>query len=248
MAAARFRLLFSTMSIELRESGFREWHDNFEKVPAVGMESNRVDECLAHYHRHGFRGLFGNPSFGFTQDNLDFLADATNARWLWFWDVSLRHVDAIYELTDLEYVGINPQRPGIDFSRFRALRTVINHWIKADAGLKQSTTTEYHLWHYKPKSRSFEGLEIPAGVERLELYWATPATLVGLPVMTKLRVLQLHRCRNLHDLSALPHIAPNLQELLTTTSSKIDATAGVLDHPKLKKAIIDGKFVVGQGG
>ncbi len=233
------------MSIELKESGFYEWHDNLGKGPGVGVESHRIDECLAHYHRHGFRGLFGHPSFGFTQDNLDFLAHATNARWLWFWDISLRNVDPIYELTGLEYLGIHPKRPGIDFSRFKSLSTVINHWIKADRGISASTITEYHLWHYKPTSKSFAGLEIPAGVERLELYWANPMTLAGLPVKRNLKVLEIHRCRNLEDLSELPRIAPNLEKLLTTTSSKIDATEGVLNHPKLKEALIDGKCVVG---
>ncbi len=236
------------MSIELREFGFREWHDHVDGVPAVGVESVRIDECLAHYRQQGFRGLFGNPSFGFTQDNLDFLANATNAKWLWFWDVSLRNIDPIYELTELEYLGINPQRPGIDFSRLETLRTVVNDWIKADRGISASTITEYHLWHYKPTSKSFEGLEVPAGVQRLELYWANPVTLAGLPVMKRLRVLQIHRCRNLQDLSDLPRIAPNLRELVATTSSKMDATAGVLDHPNLEQALIDGTFVIGNGG
>lgn len=233
------------MSIELRESGFREWHDHIDGVPAIGVESDRIDECLVHYHRHKFRGLFGHPSFGFTHDNLDFLSRATNVKWLWFWDISLRNVEPIYELTDLEYFGINPKRPGIDFSRLPTLQTVINHWIKADRGISVSTITKYNLWHYKPTSKSFEGLELPAGVERLELYWANPATLAGLPVLKNLKVLEIHRCRNLQDLSDLPRIAPNLQKLLTTTSSKIEATNGVLDHPKLKEALFDGKFVVG---
>lgn len=236
------------MSIELTASGFREWHDHIKGVPGVGVESERIDECLAHYHRHGFRGLFGHPSFGFHQDNLDFLARATNAQWLWFWDIALRHVDPLYELTGLESLGINPKRPGIDFSRFQALRTVINEWNRADRGISASTITEYHLWHYKPASKTFDGLELPAGVQRLELYWANPTALAGLPVMKQLQVLQIHRCRNLQDLSALPRIAPNLQELLTTTSSKLDATAGVLDHPSLKKALVDGKDVIGNGG
>lgn len=236
------------MSIELKDSGFYEWQDNIEGVPAMGVETDRIDECLAHYHRQGYRGLFGHPSFGFTQDNLDFLSRATNAKWLWFFDISLRNVEPIYELKELEYVGINPKRPGIDFSRLRSLRTAINEWVKADTGITASTITEYHLWHYKPTSKSFAGLEIPAGVRRLELYWANPASLSGLPVLTQLKVLQIHRCRNLHDLSALPLIAPNLRELLTTNSSKLDATAGVLDHPTLKQALIDGKFVVGNEG
>lgn len=232
------------MSIELRESGFREWHDHIEGVPAVGVESDRIDECLTHYQRHGFQGLFGCPWFGFKQDNLDFLAGATNAKWLWFWDISLRNVDSIYDLTDLEYLGINPKGPGIDFSRLQKLRTVVNDWIKADRGIWASTITEYHLWHYKPKTKSFEGLEVPAVVQRLELNWANPATLAGLPILNELKVLEIHRCRNLQDLSDLPRIAPNLRELVATTSSKIQATAGVLDHPCLKQVWIDYKSVV----
>jgi hypothetical protein len=236
------------MSIQLAKSEFREWNDHVDGIPSLGVETARLDECVAYYYERGFRGLFGHPSFGFDQDNLDFLAHTSNAKWLWFWDVSLRNVDAVYELSELEYIGINPKRPGIEFSRFPALRTAINHWIKADTGITESTITTYHLWHFKPTSKSFEGLEIPSGVTHLELYWANPASLAGLPVMRKLKTLEIHRCRNLEDLSLLPRVAPNLQKLLATTSSRIDATAGVVGHPKLKTALIDGKFVVGDGG
>ena len=236
------------MSIELEASGFYEWHEPLNPVPSLGIQTARLDDCIAHYHAQGFRGLFGHPEFGFRQDNLDFLSRTANATFLWFWDVSLRNVDGVYGLTGLEYVGINPKRPGIDFSRFPALRTAINHWIKADTGIRESTITKYHIWHFKPRTKSFAELEIPHGVTELHLYWANPATLDGLPMMKKLKKLQIHRCRNLRDLSALPRIAPNLHALLATTSSKIDATAGVLDHPKLKTALIDGRFVVGRGG
>lgn len=236
------------MSIELSESGFYEWHDYLHRVPGLGVDSKRLDECVAYYHEHGFGGLFGHPTFGFTQDNLDFLTRTKSVKWLWFWDIALRNIDALYELTELNHVGINPKRPGIDFSRLPALKSVVNHWIKSDSGISASSITEYYHWHYKPTSKSFDGLEMPGGVKQLHLYWANPASLDGLPVMKKLKTLELHRCRNLKDLSALPRIAPNLQNLLTTTSSKLDATSGVLDHPKLKMALIDGKFAVGGSG
>ena len=87
------------MSIELKESGFREWHDHLDGIPSVGVETARLDECTAYYHDQGFRGLFGNPGFGFEQDNLDFLARTKNAKWLWFWDIGLKNIDAIYELS-----------------------------------------------------------------------------------------------------------------------------------------------------
>lgn len=243
--SARDQNWWVTVSIELKESGFHEWHDYIADAPGLGVNSARVEECLARYRQQQFQGLFGCPSFGFSQQDMDFLTEAPDVRWLWFWDVSLRNIDPIYGLTKLEHLGINPKRPGIDFSRLRALQTVVNHWIKADTGITDSSITQYNLWHYKPATKSFQGLQIPAGVRRLELYWANPATLEGLPVLRNLEVLQFHRCRNLQDLSALPRIAPNLQTLLTTTSSKIDATAGVQDHPTLKTALISGNLVVG---
>ncbi len=236
------------MPIELTASGFREWRDRDPDLPGVGIETARLDDCIDYYHRGKFRGVFGTPSYGFDQDNLDFLARVKNARWIWFWDVSLKNVEALYELSELEDFGVHPKRPGIDFSRFPVLNTVVNHWIKADFGLVQSNIKNYHLWHYKPTTKSFSGLEIPLGTRHLDLTWANPSSLAGLPILKKLKRLEFHRCRNLSDLSLLPEIAPNLETLLTTTSSKIDATAGVLDHPKLKTALISGKFVVGNGG
>jgi len=233
------------MIIQEAATGFHVWRDNLYNGPAVGVKSDKVEACMAYYRQGNFVGLFGCPSFGFHQDNLDFLTQATDAQWLWFWDVKLKNIDALYQLDRVDYLGINPKRPGIDFSKLPSLKSVTNHWIKKDCGIAQSKIQEYNLWHYKPTSKSFEDLEIPSGVKRLELTWANPASLEGLPVMKKLKVLQIHRSRNLADLSALPRIAPNLEELLTTTSSKIDATVGVLDHPKLKMALIDGNFVLG---
>ena len=232
------------MSIELKPSGFHEWGDPPEG--SLGIDSARIEECVAYFKTQGFRGLFGSPTFGFDQEDLDFLARTPEATHLWFWNVALTNLDALYDLAGLESVGINPKRPGIDFSRFPALRSAVNHWNRKDTGIAASTITKYDLWHFKPRSKTFEGLEIPSGVTELQLFWANPDTLKDLPVMKKLKVLQIHRCRNLQDLSDLPRIAPHLRELLTTTSSKIDATDGVLDHPRLKKALIDGTFVVGE--
>jgi hypothetical protein len=231
------------MSIKLETSGFYEWDEKPKAM--LGVDTARLDECIEYYHAGGFCGWFGHSRFGFNQDNLDFLSRTADAKRLWFWDVALRNIDGVYALAELDFVGIHPKRPGIDYSRFPVLRHAHNHWNKSDTGLSASTITEYHLWHYKPTSKSFEGLEIPLGVTHLDLCWANPASLVGLPVLRKLKSLEIHRCRNLKDLSLLPRVAPNLLELLTTTSAKIDATAGVLDHPKLKAALISGKFVLG---
>lgn len=234
------------MAIELRSSGFYEWGD--PPKARLGADSARLDECIAYYHSADFVGWFGTGTFGFDQDNLDFLTQTPEAKNLWFWDVNLRDIDGVYALTELDSVGIHPKRPGIEFTKFPCLRQVVNHWNKRDTGISESTITTYDLWHYKPRSKSFEGLEIPLGVKQLQLTWVNPASLAGLPVLKKLKELQIHRCRNLTDLSELPRIAPNLRKLLTTTSSKLDVTSGVTDHPKLEMALIDGNWVVGESG
>jgi hypothetical protein len=235
------------MSIERKPSGFHEWdaEPRLKRPHCIGIDSKRVADCLARYNACGARGLFGHPSFGFAQDNLDFLALANpKPSWLWFWDVDLRDVSGIYALEELDYFGINPQRPGIDFSRFDRLDMVINHWIKADTGLEAASIRAYHLWYFKPRSKSFAEAAIPRSVEQLSFTWANPLSLEGLPVLPRLTRLEIHRCRNLADLAELPRIAPNLQHFLATTAKKLIPTAGIVDHPRLKTARIDGKEIL----
>jgi hypothetical protein len=236
------------MPIALETSGFYECYSPLNPAPSLGVDSTRLDEVIAYYHEKPFRGLFGHKSFGFDQSNLDFLARTSNATYLWLWDVTLDNIDGIYSLTQLAYTGIHPKRPGIDFSRLPALRTVVNHWIKADTGISSSAIVEYNLWHYKPRSKSFDGLEIPSGVGKLELNWVNPATLAGLPKLENLKRLEIHYCRNLCDLSTLPDIAPNLQSISVFSSKRVEPTAGLLDHPSLQSAYINGKVILDKSG
>lgn len=239
------------MSIERKPSGFYEWdaEPQLGRPRSLGIESGRVAACMTRYHEADFSGLFGSPSFGFHEENLDFLLLARRKpAWLWFWEVELKDIEALYSLTELDEFGIHPRRPGIDFSRFRRFGSVVNHWLAQDTGIANAAIRNYYLWHFKPRSKSFADVEIPLAVERLELYWANPSSLLGLPVLDRLTELQIHRCRNLADLSALPHIAPNLRHLLATSSSRLVPVAGVLDHPKLETARIDGKELLAPKG
>lgn len=197
---------------------------------------------MTRYNEAGFCALFGSPHFGFHEENLDFLHQVKHKpTWLWFWDVEMKNIEALYEMEELDQFGINPKRPGIDFSRFRRLGVVVNHWCKKDTGIGNAPIERYDLWHCNPRSKSFADVQIPLVVERLELNWANPSSLSELPVLEKLTELQIHRCKNIADLSALPHVAPNLQCLLATTSPRLVHKAGVLDHPKLKTARINGR-------
>ncbi len=232
------------MSIELGKGGFFEWHDHLELGPGVGINSSRIDEYVAYFHRHQFVGIFGHNSFGFTHGDLDFLSQTCSAKWLWIWDASLDDVDGIYCLDALEYCGINDKRPGIDFSRLPSLKTVRNHWNAKDCGLSQSTIELYVLWHVKPRSKSFHGTEFPADVRQLEFNWANPTSLSGLPVMADLQTLKFHYCRNLDDLSELIRVAPNLKHLTMSQCPQVDLSAGIFEHPTLQSAYINEQVVL----
>jgi peptidyl-dipeptidase Dcp len=100
------------------------------------------------------------------------------------------------------------------------------------------------LWYFKPRSKHFEGLELPPDVESLEINWANPSTLAGLRELPRLRHLEIHRCRNLTSLGELPRIAPNLERLVITTSGRLTDHAALAALPRLRLARHDGRELV----
>ena len=214
-------------------------------TPSIGIESDQLDACIAHARREPFDGVFGSPSFDFHEDNLDFLRKLPRLRQVWFWDCELSSVDALYTLEDLEYCGVMAKRPGIDYSRFPRLHTVVAHWNPKDSGLESSQIRKFYYWHYKPRTKSFEGVSFPPETEELKLNWVNPRSLDGLRPMQKLRELGIHRSRNMEDLSLLPIIAPQLKKLIVTSSKRVTDFTGIEDHPNIELAIIDGTRIKG---
>ena len=232
------------MSIQMGPAGFYEWPDNPLLPRGLGMQSSRLDDCENYFQSGSFAGVFGHPGYGFTETTLDCLSRFNAAEWLWIWDANLKNCDGIQALQSMTYCGVTGKRTGIDFSQLPALRTVINHWYPKDTGLNQSAIENYTLWHYKPRTKSFDGLQIPEHVKKLEMNWVNPESLLGLPVMPDLERLEFYYCRNLRVLSDLPRIAPNLKYFAVTSCTKTDATSGLTQHPNLEFAYINDKVVV----
>lgn len=230
-----------------REGEFLWTHD-FGIASAIGIESARLDACVAEARSRGVRGVFGHPGFGFTQDDLDFLARLPDVVQVWFWDVTLTSIDGLYALGGLRYFGVSPKRPGIDFSRFPSLETMV--WVHEprDHGVEGALSVRsLDLWHYKPRTKHFGGLALPPNLEELSLNWANPATLAGMPALPRLRKLEIHRCRNLTTLDELPRIAPGLEELIVTTSGRLQDCTALAAMPGLRVAINDGRDVRADG-
>jgi hypothetical protein len=225
-----------------REGNFLVTHD-LGITSSVGIESERLSECIK--EARSFQGVFGSPSFGFRQRDFEFLRDLRHLRQVWFWDCEFASIDGIYALQDLEYCGVMEKRPGIDYSRFPRLKTVVSRWNTNDTGIDTSTIRKFYFWHYKPRSKSFEGALFPPEVEELELNWVNPSSLTGVSPLPKLRELGIHRSRNMEDLSMLPVVAPNLKKLIVTSSKRVTHFEGIEDHPSIELAIIDGKRIKG---
>jgi hypothetical protein len=236
-----------TRSVDIhREGDYYVWSD-LQKRLLCGIDSTCLDACVEEANRRKAYGVFGSPTFGFREDNLDFLAKLSRIGSIWFWDVDLQDISGLYELSELRSFGVHTKRPAVDFSRLMKLDSVVWFYNAKDSGVstlrKVSTMS---VRHFKPSHKSFKSLELPPGVEELELAFANPLSLSGLPVLPKLKYLQIHRCRNLETIETLPQIAPNLERLLVATSGRVSVAADVLKQlPKLQRAYVNGKLLFG---
>lgn len=213
---------------------------------SIGIESARIDECVRHAIETKADGVFGSPYFGFEQSDLNFLSNLPDLAAIWFTDIALDNVAGIYHLDNLLHFRVHPKRPGIDFSRLPSIEELIWIYNNKDTGIGALRNTRlFHIWHFNPKSKAFENMCFPKRVEELEITWANPATLSGIPKLPDLKRLGIHYCRNLESLSELPRIAPALQHLVVSKCKRVTDGEDVVElMPNLQHAHVQGKLLV----
>ena len=192
-------------------------------VHSLGIESVQMGDCIAEINRRGIRGIFGCPVFGFQESNLDFLERIHEMKQVWFWEVDLNDISGLYSQKTLEYFGMSPKRPAIDFSSFTRLRDIVWHPIKHDSGIEKLKWLErLDVWRYKTKDMSFSELQLPESLRKLEFNWCNQDSISALPALPNLEELQFHYCRNLRSLSGLRASAPNLKKLVVTRCANLE--------------------------
>jgi len=229
-----------------REGSFFVSQDLTE-VPSLGIESEKLDACIREAKLHPYKSVFGSPVFGFLEESLDALNELPHLEFVWFWDIALKNIEGIYALSTLKSFGVHTKRPAIDFSRLPSLRQLVWTYKPTDTGIHSLQLKRLHIWHYAPKSNSFAGLQVPDTVEELQINWANPSTLEGLPAIPGLRRLEIHRCRNLENLAILPKLFPNLEHLVIDACGRIGSGEGarvVTSIPTLKHAYVKDKKLV----
>lgn len=217
-------------------------------VPSLGIESAMLRECIEEIHTQRFKAVFGSPPFGFKETTLDFLNEMKDLESVWFWDVDLKNIDALYGLSSLTHFGVHDKRPAMDFARLPLLQNMT--WIhkEKDEGVSRLKNLKFlHIWHYRPKSKNFADLLLPDELFELQLNWANPATLEGLKPIASLRRLEIHRCRNLNSLARIPQLFPQLEHLVVNACGQISSAESsymVSQLPGLKHAYVQDRKLV----
>jgi hypothetical protein len=215
--------------------------------PSLGLESAKLAACIREARIRSYKSVFGSPDFGFSEKSLDALTDLPKLESVWFWDIHLESIEALYGLPTLKSFGVHPKRPPVDFARLQSLRQVVWHYKPTDTGLDSLKLRALHIWHYSPKGKSFAGLQLPDTLVELQINWANPGNLEGLPALPSLRRLEIHRCRNLESLAVLPSLFPKLEHLVVAACGRLGANEGVrlaAAIPTLKHAYVKDRKVV----
>lgn len=215
---------------------------------SLGVESYRLEACVQEALQTRIPGLHGCPGLGFGEDNLNFLARLPHLEKIWFYDVDLRDVDAVYSLEKIRSFGIHPKRPAIDFSRIKSLRALTWTYKKQDRGLHELCNLEWlDLWHFSPKEKTFDLLNLPGKLVTMSINWANPSSLSGLGENANLKRLEFQRCRNLEDVSSIPSLFPNLEHLGISACGRVQVEACremIKSMPNLKFAVVQDKVLV----
>ena len=208
----------------------------------LGLESSQLDDCIEEISRSRLTSVFGSPSFGFHESDLNALARVPHVNAVWFWDVALKNVDGLYALDDLMEFGVHPKRPAIDFSKLPGLRRVVWEYKRQDTGMGSLEGLEaLHSWRYRDASRTLCNLALPSNLVELEINWANVETLDGLPSLPNLRRLEIHRCRNLRSLGAIDKLLPGLEHLVIAACGRVEDQEGpriVRQLARLKHAYV----------
>lgn len=206
-----------------------------------------LDACAEEIRNRKLKGAFGSSVFGFQEATLDALHDLPELEAVWFWDVELNNIDALYELAGLQFFGVHPKRPAIDFSRFPLLRDLIWTHKPKDTGIRSLKSLDrIHVWHYAPKTKSFAELQLPEQLTELQIIWANPNSLEGLSSIPTLRRLEIHHCRNLESLAPIPQLFPMLEHLVVSACGRVADDEGerlVAQLPSIKHAFVKNRKV-----
>lgn len=234
------------MAIE-QKNGFLV-QDSVAHVPCVYLETKRLQECLSFVRAAAYLGVAGTPGYGFAESTLDSLLELPPLEAVWFTDINLKDISALYRHSGLRFFGVHERRPPIDFARFPELNTAVWVYSQRDSGLRLlQKLKQLDLWRLTKAKRL---LELPDSLESLTLNWPKIAGLRELPSLPNLRTLEINRARSLVSLDGIDQVSPGLEKLVVTGAPHLETpTKGWLRErlPRVAHASLQGNLVISRG-
>ncbi|MCA9315550.1 MAG: hypothetical protein KDB73_08660 [Planctomycetes bacterium] len=214
---------------------------------ALGIESERVQECLDHFLASDYSRLFISRNFGYVGRDLDFLKQlASKVQSIWAWDLKLDSIDGLYACQGLQSLGLNESnRPGIDFSRLPQLEHLYLGWHGNDRHLAdQAALVKLHLSEVNPASRSLGDVELPSRCTGAVKFRATNVTsLKGVGGLQGVRRFELNVGSHLIALDGIEQIGGCLERVVVGQCPRLRDLGALRRLPKLMSATINGNAV-----
>lgn len=207
--------------ITIREDGFYQVTDHAH-VPCVGIETDRLSDCIEGFSRNEFKGVYCSPYHRFSSSDLAFLSDLPWIEAVLLSDTNLADITGLYRLKNLKYLRGNAKRPPIDFSKLSSLKTLVIEPVSLDKGIESLSQLEkLHLRNYRPRTKDFSLLNIPKTVTNLQLDWVSFNSLEALPDLPNLKYLTIIHCKNLTDLNIQLDRFPLLEHIEVNSCIKL---------------------------
>ncbi|WP_161890889.1 hypothetical protein [Pontibacter russatus] len=207
---------------------------------SLGIVTDKLEKCISKYQQENFDGIFGNPTFGFRNADFDFVKDFKDAKFVWFWNISIEDVTGLYSLENAEYFGVMGKRPMIDFSHFSSLKTLVLEWHHEDKSLITCENLElFDLWHHKPKDKSFADFSFPKFAKKVGLNWTNVEDLTSLNGLQGMSEISIDRSKNLKSLKGLEMYADSIEKVHIDTCNRLSDYTFILEFPNLKSAVVN---------
>ncbi|MDJ0904635.1 MAG: hypothetical protein QNI96_01345 [Woeseiaceae bacterium] len=182
-------------------------------MPALGMESQRLTECVDAVKQRKLRGVFGSARF-FEGDNLDFLEQLPDTEMVEFWDTPLKDVSALYGLKKLRFLRLSCKRPAMDYSQLAPLTHLVLDHNKRDKKLEAQHNIEcLNVWRFNSTTGDMQLLHLPKSLQELGIFLFNGTSLAEMTELDRLKKLTIERCRNLESIESLSESCPGLEHL-----------------------------------
>ena len=138
--------------------------DGFQIFDSMGIrslrvESSRLGDYIAYSKLHKDHGLTFGRTFGYSLDDLDFLAECPHVKAIHVQDPIPDHT-GLYHLKDLKLLITEEPRQQLDFSCFPKLEIYRGTWSPKFINLSGCRKLKHlALWSFKPKSRDLSPID-----------------------------------------------------------------------------------------